>query len=279
MCAAGLLEKRGGHRSVWQEAQEPTSTKLERVMESHQAEQSQCSRPPALDDLDLIAAADGEASPDVLGHLAACGYCAGRARSFDGLQGILRQRLFRAFCPPTDDLVSYQYRMLAEPRAAAVAAHIAECPHCQREMRIIERAAGDRPALSAPARAVRRIVAELLSPRQPSALVPLYGAARSFSSGTQYAYRADNLELTLNVARAAGRPGQLVMSGTLATDDDELSERLPGATATLLQNRAVLAVAPLDELGGFLFDDLIPGEYSLSLRFDDCEVVVESLAL
>ncbi|MFO7169757.1 MAG: zf-HC2 domain-containing protein [Chloroflexota bacterium] len=246
-------------------------------MDTHRPEQTQCSRPPALDDLDLIAAADGEARADVLSHLAVCEYCAKRAHSFAALQALLRRRLFRAFCPSTDDLVAHQYGLLPRERAASLRAHLAECPHCAGEMEMIASASRDVPPAPAPRRvAKRRLIAELLSSWGPRELMPLYGAARSIA-GAQYAYRADNLELTLHVAKAAGQPNRLVMSGTLAAEDDGLMQQFGEATATLIRGDDVLAEVPLDELGGFLFDDLLPGEYSLALRFNDTEVIVESL--
>jgi hypothetical protein len=198
---------------------------------------------------------------------------------FTAIQGVLRERLYRAFCPPTGDLVSYQHGLLPTARATALAAHLAECPHCAQEMRLIARAANDPPVMAMLAGGPRLIVAELQSQRQEASLVPLYGATRSFGGGAQYAYRAENLELTLHVARAAGQTDRLVMTGTLASEDETVAALLSAATASLLHNADVLAIVPLDELGGFLFDDLLPGEYSLSLRFDECEVLVESLAL
>jgi hypothetical protein len=247
-------------------------------MEIHRLEGKQCSRPPALDELDLIAAADGEAGDDILAHLAACEHCADRAREITAVQGTLRRRLFRLFCPSSDELVAYYHHSLPGSRQAELARHLGKCPHCARELHLIERAADEPAQAVAPLRVLRRMVAELLSPPVPGGLAPLYGAARA-TGGAQYAYRAENLELTLRVARAAGRPGLMVMTGLLSTDDDALGETLNGATACLLADEAVLAVTPLDELGGFCFDEVAPGEYRLSLRLGECEVVVESLAL
>lgn len=234
-----------------------------------------CSRPPAVDDIDLVAAADGDARPDVLAHLTACDYCASRASEVARIQSALRSRLFRAFCITSDDLIAYYHELLSEPRHAAIAAHLAECPHCARELRLIERAARDTDEIEA--LAPRRILARLLTPVGGAARA-LYGAPRAVAS-TQYAYRAENLELTLRVARSVGRPGRIVLAGTLETDDSGLGAALPGATAALLHGETLMALAPLDELGDFVFDDLTPGEYQLLLRLGDCEVVVETLSV
>lgn len=99
------------------------------------------------------------------------------------------------------------------------------------------------------------------------------------SAAAQYAYRAENLELTLRVARAVGRPGILAVSGHIALEDDTLEAMLDGATASLLADANVLAVAPLDELGGFFFEAVPPGDYQLSVRLGACEVVVEALSV
>jgi anti-sigma factor RsiW len=248
-------------------------------MDSHPTDRGQCSRPPALDDLDLIAAADGEAHPDVLSHLAVCEHCAGRAQALTSLQGYLRQRLYRAFCPPTDDLVAYQHGLLAAGRRSALAAHLADCPHCSREMELIARAAHDPPHMLAPLRFARRIVAELLSISPAPGPMSLYGATRGTLSGAQYAYRADNLEITLRVERAVGRPGLLALSGSLATEDEAIAALIGEASASLLYDDSVLAVVPLDELGDFLFEAVERGEYRLALSLGTCEVVVEALTL
>jgi hypothetical protein len=59
-------------------------------MEDQQDRPGQCRRRPSLDDLDLIAAIDGEASEEILAHLRECPHCAERARdlaSFNGCCG------------------------------------------------------------------------------------------------------------------------------------------------------------------------------------------------
>ncbi|HWQ12476.1 MAG TPA: hypothetical protein VNL77_06745 [Roseiflexaceae bacterium] len=248
-------------------------------MDSHRTGSSQCSRPPALDDLDLIAAADGEARPAVLSHLAACPACAARAQALTSLQSYLRQRLYRAFCPPTEDLVAYRHGLLAADRSADLAAHLAECPHCSHEMDLIARAIHDPPQPPVPARPARRIVAEPLSVRSADRSMLLYGAPRGGHGGTQYAYRADNLEITLRVERVVGQPDLLTLAGSLTTEDETIAGLLAESTAYLLCDGVVLTAAPLDELGDFLFEGIERGEYHLALNMGACEVVVESLAL
>src|SRR4026207_988621 len=81
---------------------------LECIMEVNREDLGACSCPPALDDLDLIAAIDGEASEDVLGHLRDCPCCAERAQDFAQLQELRRRRLYRVLCPSSEELVAYR---------------------------------------------------------------------------------------------------------------------------------------------------------------------------
>ena len=54
---------------------------------------------------------------------------------------------------------------------------------------------------------------------------------------------------------------------------------LGDSTASLLNEDWVVTSSTIDELGSFVIEDISPGNYSLSLRLPDREVVVETLAL
>ena len=101
-----------------------------------------CAAPPALTDLELIAAIDGEASPEVSRHLRSCRHCAERADALAQTQRSLRARLYRAFCPTSQRLVEYRHGALGYEQRAAIATHIANCPHCARELAFVEQAVG-----------------------------------------------------------------------------------------------------------------------------------------
>ena len=236
-----------------------------------------CNCPPALEDLALIAAIDGEADDNTLDHLRRCPHCAGRAQDFDELQRLLRQRLFRILCPSSDDLAAYQQGWLDAPRREAITSHVRDCPFCSGELRLLAEAA-QAPSAPGPFKGLRRIIAVALAPAWQPSLAPVYGGMRSGSSSEHYAYRAENLELTLNIQRTAGRSGQLAMVGMLLNEEGLLGG-MSQATASLLSEDLVVNCAPLDDLGSFVIEDIAPGDYSLSLRLADFEVVVEALSL
>jgi hypothetical protein len=236
-----------------------------------------CNCPPALDDLALIAAIDGEADENTLDHLRRCPHCAHRAQDFDELQRLLRQRLFRILCPSSDDLAAYQQGWLDTRRREAIHTHVRDCPLCSGELRLLEEAAQATPAAT-PFNGLRRIIAVALAPVWASPLAPAYGTLRTGGQSEHYAYRAENLELTLDIQRITSRPGQLALVGMLLNEEG-LAGGMSQATASLLSENLVVNSAPLDDLGSFVIEDIAPGDYSLSLRLPDLEVVVEALSL
>jgi len=246
-------------------------------MEDQKAETALCRCPPALDDLALIAAVDGEADATTLDHLRICPHCAQRARDFDELQQLLRQRLFRILCPSSDELAAYQQGWLDARRREEIHDHVRDCPFCSGELRLLVEAAQAAPTVM-PINKLRRIIAVALTPPMGSPFGPAYGALRSAGYTRQYAYRAENLELTLDIQRASGRPGRLALVGMLLNEEG-LAGAMSRATASLLSEDLVVSSALLDDLGSFVLEDVAPGDYSLSLRLPDIEVVVETLTL
>lgn len=247
-------------------------------MEDQRQEPGRCSRPPALGEIALIAAVDGEADADTVAHLRICQYCANRAHEFADLQGLLRKRLYRMFCPTSEELAAFHQGMLEHSQYTTISKHIADCPHCSRELRLLTEALGvPPPPRSPPAPMPRRIVARLIGP-QPLVPIAAYGALRGSPGGAQYAYQAENMQLMLDIERAANRPGRLLLLGLLLLDDS-LPQGLRNATVNLLRGETIVGNSRLDDLGNFTIDNLAPGQYSLSLRLHDREIVVESLIL
>jgi hypothetical protein len=232
-----------------------------------------CQRP--LDDLALIAALDDEADEPVLEHIRACPECAARAYHYADLQRFLRQQLFRVTCPPSDDLLAFHQRILNPERYVAVANHLGECPHCLRELGMLERANRvPGPHLMAAMLPRRKISLALAAPRPVLALLAFYGRPRG-PVGAQYVYRADSIQLMLSVERTVGAPDSMAVSGFLSVDDTIGGQT--GATASLLCGGQVVGSALIDDLGCFVIEGVPMGEHTLSLRLCDCEIVVETI--
>ena len=260
-------------------------------MVDHKQAAEGCSWPVALDDLALIAAIDGEAGPDVMAHLRDCPYCSERAHVFADMQGLLRKQLFRMFCPTSEELAAYQQGLLNGDQQARISEHLKECPHCTREFNLLEQLSRETlPARSPPQTngkstlahngvlpgKLRQIAATLIPSAKP--LAGAYGALRGPSQASQYAYHAENLQLTLGVQRVVSRTERRVIHGALELDDEQYTV-FSGVTAHLSHNETLICTAELDELGNFVLDDLAPGTYQLALRLPDREVIVEALSL
>src|SRR5262245_12957147 len=244
-------------------------------MEDHREEPGLCTCPPALSERDLIAAVDGEAREEVRTHLRDCPHCMWRASEFDELQQLLRRRLYRILCPSSDDLLAYRLGWLDDRRASELRAHLHDCPHCTSELHLLDEAASA-PPWPPPIDRPRRVFAVPRQQRHQTAAV--YGGMRGAGRGGQYAYRAEHLELMLDVHQINGRPERVVLVG-MVSDEEGIPGALQRATASLLHGDLVVHSTMLDELGNFILDDITPGDYSLSLRLPDLEVVVEALTL
>ena len=232
-----------------------------------------CAAP--IDDLCLLAALDGQADAGVLEHLESCPSCHARAQSFAALERTLRDRLFRAMCPSTTELLAYQQRILGPHRYVIVAEHMQDCPYCAHEIQLLEQASTSSRALVQPC--VPRLVLELYAPRALFP-VPAFSTTRSLAQSAHYVYRAENVQLTVSIAQALGRPGYVMLSGMLLIGDD-LFDAVSNATASLLRNGQVTASVPIDSSGCFTLDDIPTGEHVLSLRLPETEIVVETLVL
>jgi hypothetical protein len=233
-----------------------------------------CAAP--IDDLRLIAALDGNVEPALLDHLRSCLYCSTRARSFARLERTLRDRLFRALCPSTTDLLAFQQRALGPERYVVIAEHLRECPHCTHELALLDQATSN--ALAALGQPSRRIVATLYAPHPLPFGPSIYGTSRSAASNAHYVFRAENVQLTVSAAYTLGRPGHVMLNGMLIIGDD-LSDTIASGTASLLTAGHVIRSVPIDNSGCFTLDDVPSGEHTLSLRLHECEIVVETLML
>jgi anti-sigma factor RsiW len=113
----------------------------ERAMSIDEGLEAACVTSAPLNSIAVIAAADGEANEATLAHLRECPACAARVMQLRKVQSRLRRWLYRLHCPSSDLLVDYCQGLIDPFQRAALAHHIALCPHCSAEVALLERGA------------------------------------------------------------------------------------------------------------------------------------------
>lgn len=243
-----------------------------------------CIHPPELSTLQLLMAADGEASPEVQRHLAACPHCRQRAAELAQWQQRLSERLFRATCPSSLELGEYRLGLLRSAQAAEIARHLNDCPHCAAELAQWDQFAAQEPQVDrlAPIKQqVQVLVARLVSggrsmgalfAPQP-VLAPAFAGLRG-GNEEPLVYEAGDVQLTIEVETNAAQPGQFSLVGLV------LGLAEPGlARINLWRDDRPLAEIAVDDLGNFTIPGLTAARYELILTAPDSEIHVQDLTV
>ena len=93
---------------------------------------------PVLSGAALLAAVDGEADADTQEYLRTHPHVAREVELMGQVQAYLRARLYRLFCPTSEVLIEYRLGFLDTEQHAAIAEHVAACPHCAEEFGLLE---------------------------------------------------------------------------------------------------------------------------------------------
>jgi len=190
---------------------------------------------------------------------------------------------------PYERLVDWAEGRLTDTQTAALDEHLAGCARCREEAARIERMIATMrhdahidapPALIAYAVALfqaplteptpsllQRLVAALSF--ENTALTPAFGLRSSGDGEQQMIFTANEYDIDLRVATGAAG---WVISGQL------LGAAVNHGTATLSAAADSQTVA-LDERLAFAFPPVAAGRYALALRFDQVELVVESITI
>jgi anti-sigma factor RsiW len=243
-----------------------------------------CIDPPEITEVGLLQHLDGEAGPAVAAHLARCPHCAARAGRLRRAEAVLRDAHFRAACPPPLALGEYRMGLLDTAEAVAVTRHLAECPHCSRELALLGAflAEGARVAAASPipgaAERVRVLLARLaggitgaLSGALTGAqLAPAYALGGVRGEGASPAvFEAEGASVVL--AAHPGASGMFDLLGLLAGPPPQ------GFSATLWQSGAIVAAAPVDEAGNFLLAGAAAGAAELLLSGPERLIYIDGL--
>jgi len=261
-----------------------------------------CSLPPELDDHVLLAylggykvscdadqaipmahrlQSPGNDASQVAAHLRQCPYCRERARSLARVQDDMTAQLYRITCPDPTELGEYHLGVLPLDRTKAVAEHLAECPHCRREVaQLTEYLAELEPSprldpLDQVVQRIRVLVARLVSGRplgQP-ALSPAFASLRG-GEQEPLIYEAGEVQVMIEIQEDADRPDRSTILGLVIGSDapQELKAHLWAAEQRL-------ATVPVDELGNFVLSNVLCGSYELMLSGPEIDIHIQDLEI
>jgi hypothetical protein len=237
-----------------------------------------CVMPPKLDDRELLAYLDGEASHQVVAHLEQCPHCRERAEQLAQLQGRMTAELYRIGCPSTMELGEYHLGLLPGDRSAAVSRHLMECPHCSGEVAQLKGYLGELASELefSPVEQIKVLVARLVEGREGRArpgaptLAPAYAGLRGGEEGPRV-YQAGDAQIVIEVHDDAMQLGRKALLGLImGIEPHDLVGHL------WLGDRLV-AQAPIDELGNLAITNLVPDSYELILKGPDLEIQIQNL--
>lgn len=233
-----------------------------------------CIIPPELLDATLLKFLDGEAEQQVERHLKECEYCRTRARALARLQGRLTKSLYRFECPTPSMLGEYHMRLLPRDAEEQVRTHLERCPHCSAEVArlesYLESMRGDLE-VSQVERAkvwVARLVSGVEGALGPG---PQFAPALAGLRGDEQEpliFMVEDAQIALDVHADEQSPGNSVLIGLVTGLDVE------GWRAGIWQEMGLVAKAPIDPGGNFLFHDLPTGEYDIVLSDAETDIYI-----
>jgi anti-sigma factor RsiW len=227
-----------------------------------------CAFPPEVDRIDLLAYLDGEADEEVARHLARCAYCRGRALALARVEGRLVDALYRVTCPDPQELGEFQLGRLSRTQRAAIRRHVAECPHCAREVAQLEGYLGSLSGELGPGplERLRVLVAQLISgpalaPMGQPALAGVRGGARGPAI-----YQAEEIQIALETEEDEARPGSWVLLGLVTGAP---TERM---LVQVWQAGRRVGRGQVDSLGNLIIAGLASGIHEIRLSGAEVEI-------
>jgi Putative zinc-finger len=189
------------------------------------------------------------------------------------LENQLSNALYRAFCPEPNELGEYQLGMLSSQRANQIQSHLAECPHCRKELAQLKSflKAVEPDLETSLTERVRAWLAELIAPG-PGGGPGLAFGLRGDESGVHF-YQAGEAQITLEIQDDPNAPGRKILVGLI------LGDGTAGLQAHLWRGDQAAASSAVDELGNFTLSGLEPGQYELFLSGPDVEIQIKDLEI
>jgi hypothetical protein len=181
-------------------------------------------------------------------------------------------------------LGEYRLGTLERKDAREIKRHVADCPHCGRELARLELFLADLALAPEPDRLaktagqIRVLVARLVGGARDAlsapapVLAPAYAGIRGESSGPAI-FEAESAQVLFAVQPGSNAAGRFELFGLLTGAGPT------GFRANLWRGDELIAAVPVDEGGNFIFSDLAPGDYELVLSSPEQTIYIEKLTI
>ena len=189
-------------------------------------------------------------------------------------EGNMTTALYRAFCPDTVELGEYHLGLIPGDRRFNITQHVAECPHCRREIAHLDQfLTSTAPDIEfSPVERIKVWVARLVPQgfNTRLTLAPAL-AVRGAGAGPQL-YEAGDAQISIDV-QPDTRPGTYALVGLVT------GVVLSDLQAMLWHDDAPMTTTEVDDLGNFVFGDLRSGRYLLALQGPALEIELQDLEI
>ncbi|MBN1579577.1 MAG: hypothetical protein JXA89_02655 [Anaerolineae bacterium] len=230
-----------------------------------------CIAPGEIQEGDLLAYIEGNASQSIKDHIARCPFCAGEAEALAQSDFALAAALYRADCPDTETLLQYQVGILPVHERRQIVQHIQKCPFCAKEVQRLSALDEPRHSIWEEMRRAARIVVEAVQADLPSYLA----VAAHRGEIDQRLYRTDRYDIVAGSERSGEiwcLRGRITCGGLTATE-------LDGCAVRLVQQDKIIAKQTVDALGYFFFQNLDAGQYNLWVETPEDDIVVHTISV
>jgi len=202
----------------------------------------------------------------------------------------LLKMLYRADCPPSVELGEFQLGLLERVRSVWMGQHVADCPHCSRELAqlnsFMSQVAAQLPAAQLPAAQLptaevdtptgvlagatarlKVLVAQLFTPAPGQAAWAVRGdATTDVAAGAVQIFNVDDIQVSIETQSDPIQPSQRSILG-LISGADTLGWRVH-----VWQAGQFFVTVEVDEFGNFIVPPVESGNYQIILDGADTEV-------
>jgi len=220
---------------------------------------------------DLLAYLDGEASSMVHDHVIHCAVCMAEAMELQQLRVELLAEFFRGSCPSTEQIMQYQIKELPRKQMRDVKKHLADCQHCRAELAELASVLVDKPEpnwLDQLTTAGRQILAAVLLPGPSMPALVLRGKGQQ--EQTHQTYQAGNYQVKLTIIAPPLNEGLWQIQGKVTSAGAPSVEM----HVHLWQENQMIVADDLDEFGYFELQKVKGGTYTLAVESANTSIVI-----